>query len=119
MPHIVDLASKLVTDPDRARRELLVNLPGFKVLHLSLKPGQRMPLHDHPGCTVTIMGLAGTATVTLDGSDIEVAPQHLLSFPGESQVSPGNASADDCAVLITLAERPTPVDAPEVAPQRA
>ncbi|HET8985901.1 MAG TPA: cupin domain-containing protein, partial [Trueperaceae bacterium] len=78
--------------------------------HLCLKPGQRMPLHDHPGCNVTIVGLAGTATVLLDGASIDVAPHQLLSFPGESKVSPGNTSAADCAVLITLAERPVSAD---------
>lgn len=106
MRDLVDLAAKFVTDPERAHRELVVNLPGFKVVHVALKPGQRMPLHDHPGCHVTITGLVGTATVMLDGTAIEVAPHQLLSFLGESQVSPGNDGERDCAVLITLAERP-------------
>lgn len=106
MRNLVDLVEKFATDPDRAHRELVVNLPGFKVLHLCLKPGQRMPLHDHPGCHVTITGLSGTASVLLDGVATSVAPQQLLSFQGESQVSPGNDSEADCAVLITLVERP-------------
>lgn len=109
VPQLVDLSARFVTDPDSARRELVVNLPGFKVLLLSLKPGQRMPLHDHPGCHVTIQGVAGTATVTLDGAAVPVAPLQLLSFPGESQVSPGNESSGDCAVLISLVERTAPV----------
>lgn len=105
MRHLVDLVEKFAIDPDAAHRELVVNQPGFKVLHLCLKPGQRMPLHRHPGCHVTITGLSGTATVMLDGVAATVAPHQLLSFDGESQVSPGNDSDGNCAVLITLVDR--------------
>lgn len=103
---LTDLAAKFVTDPAAGRRELLVNLPGFKVLHLSLRPGQSMPVHNHPNCHVTIQGLVGTATVQLDGEQVEVPARSLLSFPGESLVSPGNTGTEECAVLISLVDRP-------------
>lgn len=101
-----DLADMFITSPDGPNRTLVQGSPGFKVLHLSLRPGQRMPVHDHAGCYVTIQALTGTATVRLDGARIVVPAGQVLSFPGESRVSPGNDSAEDCAVLITLVDRP-------------
>ena len=101
-----DLAPLFRTTPDAPNRALLIGSPGFKVLHLCLCPGQSMPEHDHIGCYVTIQTLAGTATVVLDGRRVEVPAGSLLSFDGESRVSPGNAGPDDCAVLITLVDRP-------------
>lgn len=103
---VQDLSPLFVTAPDGPNRSLVVASPGFKVLHLSLRPGQRMPVHDHVGCYVTIQALAGTATVQLDGEPITLPAGSHLNFAGESQVSPGNDSSEDCAVLITLVDRP-------------
>lgn len=103
-----DLAPLFTTSPDGPQRSLVVASPGFTVLHLCLRPGQRMPEHDHIGSYVTIQTLAGTATVVLDQVPVAVPAGHLLSFMGESRVSPGNEGPEDCAVLITLVDRPVP-----------
>lgn len=101
-----DLTPLFTTTPDGPCRSLVVNSPGFTVLHLSFRPGQRMPEHDHVGSYVTIQTLAGAATVVLDHVPVTVPAGHILSFMGESRVSPGNEGPDDCAVLITLVNRP-------------
>lgn len=87
-----------------ANRQLLINEDGLKVLYLSLMPGQGMPVHNHPGCTVVIQGLVGEATVWLDGEEHPLKAQELMSFSGERSVSPRNLSAEPAGVLITLAE---------------
>lgn len=103
---LIDIPTAAGVSAAGGQRTLCVDLPGYKVLHLCLAPGQRMPLHDHVGCHVTILGLTGTTSVTLDDRIFTVEPHQLLSFPGESLVSPGNDSDAACAALISLVERP-------------
>lgn len=99
-----DLAAAFSPVTAGANRQLLVNESGLKVLYLSLMPGQGMPVHNHPGCTVTIQGMVGEATVWLDGSEHRLRPQELVSFSGKLSVSPRNLSDEPAGVLITLAE---------------
>lgn len=104
-PRVVDLGKAAPASPDSVRPEVVVDLPGFKVMHLALVGGRRMPVHDHADCDVTIQCLYGTASVLLDGATVSLAPGQLLSFPGESRVSPGNDGQADCGMLITLVSR--------------
>lgn len=48
----LELESFFEVIPDRPNRKLLVQQPKLKVLHLTLAPGQALPLHKHPGCYV-------------------------------------------------------------------
>lgn len=98
-----DLAACFAPDPSSPSRRLLVKEPGLTVLHLTLAPGQAMPVHNHPGCNVVIQGLAGEATVWLDGEEQPLRAQELVRFSGERMVSPRNTSGAPAAVLITLA----------------
>lgn len=102
-PTRVSLASCFSIDETEACKTLLVKTPQLTMLYLSMAPGQGMPVHDHPGCTVAIQGMVGEATVLLDGKTHRLAPGELLSFAGECQVSPRNESPADAAVMITLA----------------
>lgn len=99
-----DLTASFATSPDGASKKLLVREPGLTVLYLSMLPGQGMPVHNHPGCTVTIQGMLGEATVWLEGVEHPLRPQELVSFSGELSVSPRNLSGAPAGVLITLAE---------------
>lgn len=101
-----DLAACFTPDPSGPSRRLLVKEPGLTVLHLTMTPGQAMPVHNHPGCRVTIQGLVGEATVWLDGEEAPLRTHELVSFPGERMVSPRNTSGAPAAVLITLAAVP-------------
>ncbi len=104
-PRVTDLNKAAPASPDSVRPEVVVELPGFKVLHLALVGGRWMPEHDHADCDVTIQCLYGTVSVRLDGATVRLAPGQLLSFAGESRVSPGNDGPADCGMLITLASR--------------
>jgi len=97
-----DLAACFEPDESAPKRQLLVKEPGLTMLHLTLAPGQAMPVHNHPGCHVTIQGLVGEATVWLDGEEQPLPAHELVFFSGERMVSPRNASAAPAAVLITL-----------------
>lgn len=101
-----DLSSCFALDDAGANRKLLVKAPGLTMLYLSMAPGQGMPVHSHPGCTVAIQGMLGEATVLLDDERHTLGPQELLSFSGERMVSPRNESSAAAAVLITLAVSP-------------
>src|SRR5690606_34733061 len=104
MPHPVhDLKACFALDPDSASKTLLVKTSELTMIYLSMAPGQGMPVHNHPGCTVAIQGMLGEATVQLNGEAQRLAPGNLLSFPGEWMVSPRNDSESSAAVLITLA----------------
>ncbi len=103
-----DLAACFVPDPSGPSRRLLVKEPGLTILHLTFAPGQAMPVHNHPGCNVTIQCMAGEATVVLEGASYALKAYELFSFSGELMVCPGNESDDPAAILITLAEVTSP-----------
>lgn len=100
-----NLATCFKPDDSGPCKTLLVKEPGLTMIYVTVTPGQAMPLHNHPGCHVAIQGMAGEATVLLDGQKHLLHPQELLCFDGEKTVSPGNESTDTAAVLITLAAR--------------
>ncbi|HRN19032.1 MAG: cupin domain-containing protein [Trueperaceae bacterium] len=99
-----DLAACFVPDPSGPSRRVLVKEPGLTILHLTMGPGQAMPVHNHPGCTVTIQCMAGEACVVLEGASYPLKTHELFSFSGELMVRPCNESDEPAAVLITLAE---------------
>lgn len=101
-----DLSTRLRLAETAANKQLLVKTPGLTILYLSIAPGQGMPLHNHPGCTVAIQGMIGQATVLLDDESHDLGPQELLSFSGNKMVSPRNESSSAAAVLITLSVEP-------------
>ena len=101
-----DLTSCLALAGESANRQLIVQEPGLTMVYLSMAPGQGMPVHNHPGCTVAIQGMHGESTVLLDGEKYPLAPLQLLTFSGELSVSPRNESEAAAAVLITLSETP-------------
>ncbi|MBX3144147.1 MAG: hypothetical protein KF813_10355 [Trueperaceae bacterium] len=101
-----DLAAAFAPSESGASRKLLISAPGLKVLYLSLMPGQGMPVHNHPGCTVTIQGMVGEATVWLEGEAHRLTSQELVTFSGELSVSPRNLSDAPAGVLISLVEAP-------------
>ena len=100
-----DLTAAMRPEPTSAGKSFLVREPGLTQVLLTMAPGQGMPVHDHPGATVSILGLVGQATVYLEGVPNPVKERELISFPGEHQVSPRNDSDALAVVLITLAER--------------
>lgn len=95
------LESFFEVSTDRPNRKALVQQPDFKVIHLTLAPGQALPPHKHPGCTVLLQGLRGTTTVQLE-EEATLPPQHLLGFSGNSLVSLKNDSDAPSALLVTL-----------------
>src|SRR5690606_9922056 len=100
LPVTHDLTTCFRLDETDACKTLLVTTPELTMIYLSMAPGQGMPLHNHPGCTVAIQGMVGEATVLLDGQRHTLAPQALLGFSGEQMVSPRNESAAPAAVVI-------------------
>ncbi len=99
-----DLTAAFAPTTAGANRQLLINDGRLKLLYLSLMPGQGMPVHNHPGCTVVIQCLVGEATVWLDGEEHPLKEKELVTFSGELSVSPRNLSDEPAGVLITLVE---------------
>lgn len=99
-----DLAAGMTPGENGPGTRFLVQQPGLTQVLLAMAPGQGMPVHDHPGATVSIVGLVGQATVYLQGVLHPVGVHQLISFSGDNEVSPRNDSSELAVVLITLAE---------------
>ncbi len=99
-PTPLDLGGE--STPDRPNRRVLMQRPGLKVVHLTLAPGRALAPHRHPGCWVLLQGLSGSVTVQLEEDEVQLPPQHLLSFSGETSVSPRNGGGAPSALLVTL-----------------
>ncbi|HEX7021363.1 MAG TPA: cupin domain-containing protein [Trueperaceae bacterium] len=106
LPQPVTLSDYFKIDPERFHRTMVVRQPGLQVLHLSLAPGQSLPLHNHPGYHVVLQALQGTLTVQLEDHESTLEPGQLLHFAGELHVSPRNNQPTPAAMLITLAKNP-------------
>lgn len=87
-----------------AKPNLLFKREGLKTLYLYVPPGMGMPVHDHPGCQVTLIGMQGQANVVVNGVSHPLLPGELITFSGEHRVEPRNDSTEPCGVLITLAQ---------------
>lgn len=103
--HLDALENHFAPRAERFCRATALQRSGLYVLHLSLAPGQRVPLHRHPGHHVLLQGLSGKTTVQLENEQVVLKPQHLLAFEGECAVSPHNDGDAPSAVLITLVRR--------------
>lgn len=104
-PTPLDLAGFFEEAAERPNRKVLAQLPGLKVMHLTLAPGQALPPHRHPGYHVLLQGLRGTVTVRLE-EKASLAPQHLLYLSGDHLVSLRNDGDGPSALLITLVKHP-------------
>lgn len=109
-PRPLDLTGFCTLDPARPNRVPLVGRPGLKVMHLTLAPGQGLPLHRHPGCQVLLQGLWGVSTVQFEDEAVTLKPQHLLAFSGERLVAPQNRSNEPSALLVTLVHPHAPAE---------
>ena len=87
-----------------AKPTLLFKGGGMTTLYLNLPPGKGMPVHDHPGCQVTVVCMKGQANVVLEGEANPLREGELLTFSGELQVEPRNDAAEPGALLILLAQ---------------
>ncbi|MFA5551760.1 MAG: cupin domain-containing protein [Trueperaceae bacterium] len=89
--------------PD-AKPSLLFKGGGMTTLYLNMPPGKGMPVHDHVGCQVTLVGMQGEANVVVAGQPHPLRQGELLTFSGAHLVEPRNDSDAPCGVLILLAE---------------
>lgn len=76
-----------------------------------LRPGATISTHQHQNPNVTVMlGLTGTAVVTVGGEQRVIAPGRLLAFDYTLPHSVQNDGRDDRLVLLLLfPRRPAPV----------
>lgn len=59
-----------------------------RTVRLQLEANQRVPPHKHPDMNVVLHLLSGRLEVTLDDEQYDLAPDDLLRFSGDREVSP-------------------------------
>lgn len=87
-----------------AKPRLLFKGGGMTTLYLNVPEGGGMPVHDHPGCQVTVVCMVGEANVVLEGAPNRLRAGELITFSGVHQVEPRNGGSGPCGMLILLAE---------------
>lgn len=89
-------------------RKMLFQTDGSKAVLLTLQPGQFLPPHQHPGCSVYVQVLSGKVTVKTDHATCVHTSEHLLQIDGEESVGIRNESREQAVVSIILAAKQKP-----------
>lgn len=72
------------------------------VFTLSFKPGQQLPAHRHPGSHLYLTVLEGGGTLTIDGSDRDIAKGDAVHCEGEEEFSFRNTGVESAILYVML-----------------
>lgn len=73
---------------------------------LNFMPGQQLPEHKHPGTEVYLYGLAGTGTITIDGTDTEMTAGDLVHTSGDESLAYTNTGSEPVSLYVVLTKLP-------------
>lgn len=74
-----------------------------KTIRLTLKEGESVDPHRHPGRDIVLHLLEGAVNLDLDNETFDLAAGDVIRFEGEREVSP--YAVEDSVALIILAPR--------------
>jgi quercetin dioxygenase-like cupin family protein len=86
-----------------SKTRALIKAEQLEIVHLVLPAGKQLPTHAAPG-EITILGLEGTLTLTLDGRQVQLARGDFIHLPAgapHAVHAPSGASA-----LLTICLQP-------------
>jgi quercetin dioxygenase-like cupin family protein len=74
---------------------------------LNFLPGQKLPVHKHPGTEVYLYVLTGNGTIIIDGTESEVTEADLIHVDSEEEMSFHNSGSEPVSLYVVLSKIPS------------
>jgi quercetin dioxygenase-like cupin family protein len=81
---------------------------------LNFLPGQKLPIHKHPGTEVYIYVVAGSGTIIIDGKESEVSEADLMHVNSEEEMSFNNSGTEPVSLYVVLSKFPSELYAKDI-----
>ena len=69
---------------------------------LNFLPGQKLPVHKHPGADVYLLVVSGNGTIIIDGKENEVTEQDVIHTSDDEELSVINTSSEPVSMYVVL-----------------
>lgn len=106
---IRSIAAAMEYSEQRFTKRILFRQGDSVMFVLNFLPGQRLPVHTHPGSDVYVTVLEGTGALTVDESSYSVAKGDAVHCSGEQRFSFANDGEGKVSLLVHLSKIPSPV----------
>ncbi|QKS59974.1 cupin domain-containing protein [Paenibacillus barcinonensis] len=91
---------------ERFTKRILSQQGGGVTFVLHFLPGQELPVHMHPGATLTLLVVEGGGTVILDGIKQRIQAEDVVSCSGETAFAFHNTSDAEVRLFVVLSKVP-------------
>lgn len=99
---------------ERFTKRVLFQQGGGLTFVLHFLPGQRLPVHKHPGADLSALVVEGKGTLILDGKEQEIKAEDAVSCGGETEFAFHNTSDAEVRLFVVLSKVPEPSYAKDI-----
>ncbi|WNS42791.1 cupin domain-containing protein [Paenibacillus sp. MMS20-IR301] len=108
------LAEVLQYQEERFTKKILFQQGDSVVFVLNFMPGQKLPVHKHPGADVYILALKGSGTIHVDDTEQTFAEGETIYIAGDESFAYTNDSSAPSSLHVVLSKLPGPAYAKEI-----
>lgn len=102
----INLREKMVYSDKSLTKKIVYRDKDVLAFVLNFKPGQTLPLHNHPGMVTIIQVLQGTAKFTLGDSSRHIGAGQIIVYQQDEKVGLINEGNENLSLYVTLTPGP-------------
>lgn len=99
---------------ERFTKKIIFQQGESVVFVLNFMPGQKLPVHKHPGADVYIMALKGNGTIHVNEVEQPFAEGETIYINGDESFAYTNDSTSPSSLHVVLSKLPSPAYAKEI-----
>lgn len=100
-----NIQNYIETNDERFTKRVIFTQENSTVFILNFKPGQTLPKHKHPGTTLQLLVLQGEGSFSIDGKEVGVKTNDVISISGDEELAFTNNGSTDVCLYVTMAKR--------------
>ena len=87
---------------EKFTKRVIFNNGSSTAFVLNFLPGQKLPVHKHPGADVYLLVVSGNGTIIIDGKENEVTEQDVIHTSDDEELSVINTSSEPVSMYVVL-----------------
>lgn len=103
----IKLSEKMVYSDKSLTKKIVYRDKDILAFVLNFKPGQALPLHNHPGMVTIIQVLQGTAKFTIGDEAMNAGPGQVIVYQQDEKVGLVNEGEENLSLYVTLTPGPS------------
>ncbi|AIQ32583.1 MULTISPECIES: cupin domain-containing protein [Paenibacillus] len=108
------LVDVLQYQEERFTKKILFQQGESVVFVLNFMPGQKLPVHKHPGADVYILALKGDGTIHVNEAEQPLIEGETIYIAGDESFAYTNDSSSPSSLHVVLSKLPSPAYAKEI-----